>query len=153
MRLIIISGNLVKDPEVKQTQNGKNMCQFRIANNRKAGNKDDSIYASVVAFGKTGDFCAQYLRKGSQVIITGIPSLETYQGRDGQAHFEMRIMADSVDSVGGQGNNGGQQPYNGGYAQQQPPQQPYYGQQPLPQQPPMTPPAEGPQPPIEDSPF
>lgn len=155
MRQMIIAGRLGRDPETRALQNGKTVCKFSVADSKKLGNgKEDTLWVRVSAWGKTGEVCQNFLRKGSFVIVTGEPSLRTSQDNSGKTFTDLELMANTVDfGPTQQGGNGGyqQQQYNGGY-QQQPQQQ--YAQQPY--NPPQNGGQAAPPPPDDDqgdSPF
>jgi len=110
---ITIVGRLVKDPELAQTKNGKEMCKFSIASNK---GKDIVAFFNVVTWDKTAGNCGQYLKKGSQVIINGRMDQNKYQDKNGQNRTSFFISAHNVQFIGG--NTGG------GQQQSQPQQKP-----------------------------
>jgi single-strand DNA-binding protein len=67
----IIAGNLVRDVEVKFLPSGAAVGNFTIAVNEKYKDKVDVHYFDCVAFAKTAEVAAQYLTKGSPVLIDG----------------------------------------------------------------------------------
>lgn len=73
---ILIIGNLTNDPELRYTQSGIAVLNFRIASNRRfrdsAGDwKEDVCYVGVVAWQRLAENCAEFLRKGSAVFVEG----------------------------------------------------------------------------------
>lgn len=70
MNNISIIGRLGKDPEIRQTTNGKSVCNFSVAVNRRF-NKDESDWFNVTCWGKTAEFASNYLSKGRLVAVTG----------------------------------------------------------------------------------
>jgi len=94
-----ISGNLTKDPELTATSKGTPLCRFRIASNkrRKQGDQwvDKPGFYNVSVFGGQAERCAQYLRKGSQVFVSG--SLDHNESGSGTDRKEyIGIEADNV---------------------------------------------------------
>lgn len=74
VNVFVVQGNLVADPVVRQTKSGS-VCNFRLANNI---NKDKVLFLDVSVWGKQGDLCGQYLKKGRMVIASGVLSQETW---------------------------------------------------------------------------
>lgn len=100
---LILVGNLGKDPEMRYTPSGQAICQFPVATNRTytASNGEkvkETVWFRINAWGKTGEACNEYLKKGGRVLIegrlnadkaTGGPRLwETKEGRPA-ASFEV----------------------------------------------------------------
>ena len=73
---IIMQGRLTKDPVEKQSENGKSVFLFSLANNRGKGR--EPLYIDCKAFGKTGETILKYLEKGIECIVTG--ELAVYHG-------------------------------------------------------------------------
>ena len=72
----MIVGNLTRDPELKTLPSGMKVTSFSIATNRvwkdAAGNKKEAAdYHNIVVFGRQAETSAQYLAKGSQVLVEG----------------------------------------------------------------------------------
>ena len=78
--VVVISGRLTKDPELKTSQSGMSYYQFTIANSRK---KDESSFFNFTAFGKTAEYLCNYAKKGSYVITTGSVEQRKYTNKDG----------------------------------------------------------------------
>jgi single-strand DNA-binding protein len=83
---VLLTGNLVKDPELKYTASGTAMCRFRIGVNRrykdpKSGEwKDDSTFVNVVIWREAGERVGKTLKKGSPVHVEG--RLRSYEYQD-----------------------------------------------------------------------
>ena len=73
---IIMQGRLTKNPEEKQSKNGKTVVLFSLANNR--GKDREPLYIDCKAFGKTGETILKYLQKGTECIVSG--ELAVYHG-------------------------------------------------------------------------
>jgi single-strand DNA-binding protein len=123
---ITIVGRLVRDPELSQTNSGKQMCKFSIASNK---GKDAVAFFNVVTWDKTAGNCGQYLKKGSQVIINGRMDQNKYQDKNGQNRTSFFISANNVQFISGNSGGGQQQQqpsvqFANNPPQQQQPQQP-----------------------------
>jgi single-strand DNA-binding protein len=114
MNKVIIIGNLTKDPEIRNTKTGKTCASLTVAVDRKFKNADgkhETDFFPVVAWGRTGELCAQYLVKGNSVGIEGRIQTRSYEAQDGTRRYVTEIVADEVDFLtskyGGQSKQGG----------------------------------------------
>ena len=87
---VIIVGNLIKDPVIRQTTNGTPVANFTIASNRKFkdnfGNwKEDVCFIGIVAWYKLAESCSENLTKGSAVLVEG--ELQSRQWRTDDGHY------------------------------------------------------------------
>ena len=82
MNLVVLTGRLTKDCELKYSASGTSYCRFTLAVNR-AFEKDKSDFISCTAFGKTAELCGEYLRKGSLTGVQGRIQQDTYE-KDGK---------------------------------------------------------------------
>ena len=99
---IIIAGNLTRNPEVRRTPNGRVVCNMTIAYNERFGDdKKHSYFFSVIVWGKTGENCAKYLKKGSSVLVEGKLTSRSYEGKDGIKRNVTEIQALNVVFCGG----------------------------------------------------
>lgn len=100
---VALTGNLTRDPELKQTQGGS-VCKMRVANNsrRKQGDEwvDAPNYFDVVVWGAQGENVAQYLSKGRKVAVTGKLRWREWESDNGKRQA-VEIHADNVAFIGG----------------------------------------------------
>ena len=102
---VILAGNLVRDPETRFVPSGLAVTAFGIAVNSryksKASNevKEEVSFFDVVAFGKTGELCAEYLSKGSPVLVEGRLRQRRWEA-DGVKRSKVEILADNVQFLG-----------------------------------------------------
>ena len=87
---VIIVGNLIKDPVIRQTTNGTPVANFTIASNRKFKDnfgqwKEDVCFVGIVAWYKLAESCAENLHKGSAVLVEG--ELQSRQWRTDDGHY------------------------------------------------------------------
>jgi single-strand DNA-binding protein len=110
---VILIGNLGRDPELKYTQSGQAVCNFSIATTEKWKGKDGGMqekteWHRIVAWGKTGELCSQYLSKGRPVYIEGRLQTRDWEDKDGNKRQTTEINANTVQFLGsGRGNEGG----------------------------------------------
>ena len=95
MNQITLIGNLTKDPEVRTTPNGKTVCNFWVAVNKKFSK--ESQFIKVTAWNALAENCGRYLAKGSKVCVYGEPSAEGYSGKDGTIRSYVLVNADHVE--------------------------------------------------------
>lgn len=102
----MIIGNLTRDPELKQTPSGQQVCSFGVATNRTwknaAGEKQEAAeYHNVVVWGKLAEICAQYLNKGKKVYIEGRLQTREWDGPDGAKRNRTEIVAENMVMLSG----------------------------------------------------
>lgn len=71
MQQMICLGNLGRDPEIKETKNGKEICVFSVGVPTGYGDHKTTEWFNCIAFGNTGRAIGKYLQKGSQILIQG----------------------------------------------------------------------------------
>lgn len=96
----IIFGNLTRDPERKSLPSGMAVVSLGVATNRiyiSNGQKQEEVeFHNVVAFGKQAEVIAQYLKKGSSLLVEGRIKTRNWQDQQGQKHYKTEIIADRV---------------------------------------------------------
>lgn len=97
-------GRLGDDPEVRYMPNGEAVASFSIACGSqwkdKAGVKQERTeWVNCSAFGKLAEIIAEYLRKGSQVYISGKLKTDKYE-KDGQTRYSTKVVIDTMQMVG-----------------------------------------------------
>ena len=96
MNKIIITGNLTRDPELRQTESGKNVTNFTVAV-RRPFKSDETDFFPVVVWGKQAESCAKYLSKGRKVGVSGFLYSREYKTSDGSPRRVMEICAEDVE--------------------------------------------------------
>ncbi len=98
----LIIGNLTRDPELKAIPSGVKVCSFSVATNRvwkdKEGNRQEAAdFHNIVVFGRQAETVAQYMRKGSQVLVEGrIQTRSWDDAATGIKKYRTEIIADRV---------------------------------------------------------
>lgn len=97
----IIIGNLTRDPEIKALPSGVKVCTLNIATNRvwkdKSGARQEAAdYHNVVVFDRQAENVAQYMRKGSSLLVEGRMQTRSWDGADGQKRYRTEVVADRV---------------------------------------------------------
>lgn len=101
-----VIGNCGADPELRHTQASQAVATFRVAVNEtwvdKEGTKQERVeWFRIVAWGKLGEVCAEYLKKGRLVHVTGKLRTREYDDKDGVKRFSTELNADTVTFLGG----------------------------------------------------
>ena len=100
-----LMGNLGRDPEARYTTNGKKYAVFTVAVNRAwksaDGEKHDAVdWFLVNAWGKLGEICLQYLKKGRLVFLEGQLRSDRWEDKDtGEPHTRTIIVANSMQML------------------------------------------------------
>lgn len=98
LNMIALQGRLVDTPELKQTNGGKYVTRFTIANSTKsAQGEEHTDFIDCVAWTKTAEFVAKYFEKGKEILITGRLSTRTYENNSGQKVKVTEVMVNTVD--------------------------------------------------------
>ena len=104
-------GNLTRDPEVRALPSGQNVVSFSIATNRvykdKEGQKKEQVeYHNVVAFGRTADIIAQYMKKGRPLFVEGRLQTRSWES-EGKKNYRTEIVVENFQFGAGGGGGGG----------------------------------------------
>ena len=97
MNLVVVSGNLVADPEKQSGKTGTVYAQFTVAESRKTPAGEKTNFFSCTCFGKTAEFLSEYGRKGGRVWVEGELSQDTWQDQEGKKHSQVKILAMRVE--------------------------------------------------------
>lgn len=95
---VIEIGRITKDPVLRKTPNGTSVVSFTLAVNRniKKEGQPEADFINCVAWNKTADFMAQYVKKGALLGLEGRIQTRNYDDRDGKRVYITEVVADSV---------------------------------------------------------
>lgn len=100
MNKTVLMGRLTKDPDVRYTQTTNTMVvAFNLAVNRrfvKEGEERQADFFTIVAWGKTAEFCSKYFKKGQQVGVIGRLQSRSYDDKDGKRVYVVEVVAEEV---------------------------------------------------------
>lgn len=107
---VMLVGHLGKPPEKGATKGGTSISKFRIATNEvfkdKNGEKQENTdWHSIEVFGKTAEFCNEYLNTGSCVLIEGSLRTSTWEGDDGKTKSRVYVKALRVLAMDGKSDD------------------------------------------------
>lgn len=106
VNVVVITGNLTRDPELRSTPGGTSVCKLRVAVNsrRKDGQTGEWIdkpnYFDVTVWGAQGENCANYLSKGRPVAVDGRLDWREWEAEGGGKRQNVEIIANSVQFLG-----------------------------------------------------
>lgn len=108
----IVIGNLTRDPEIRSLPSGIKVCSFSLATNRvwkdKDGSRQESTdYHNIVVFGRQAETVAQYMKKGSSMLVEGRMQTRSWEDKtSGEKKYRTEIVADRTQ-FGPKGNSSG----------------------------------------------
>lgn len=96
--VVIFSGRLTRDPDIRYTKGENSMCiaRFTIAVDRRGKDKVTD-FPNMIAFGKTGEFCERYLKKGTKIITRCHYVSSSYTNKDGQKVYTHEFAIDDIE--------------------------------------------------------
>jgi single-strand DNA-binding protein len=112
VNVVVVTGNLTKDPELRHTSGGTAVCKMRVAVNSRRKDQsgewvDKPNYFDVTAFGAQGENCANYLSKGRPVAVEGRLEWSEWEAQDGSKRQSVGIVANNVQFLGSRADNQG----------------------------------------------
>jgi len=109
----IVIGNLTRDPELRSLPSGIKVCSFSLATNRvwkdKSGARQEAAdYHNVVVFGRQAETVAQYMKKGSSILVEGRMQTRSWEDKtSGEKKYRTEIVADRTQFGPKSGSTGG----------------------------------------------
>jgi len=121
VNVVVITGNLTRDPELRHLGSGTAVCKLRVAVNSRrkdqSGNwVDKPNYFDVTVWGAQGENCSTYLSKGRPVAVEGRLDWREWEDQSGNKRQSVEIIANTVQFLGSRdgGGGGGEGNANGG---------------------------------------
>ena len=99
MNKILLIGNLTKDPELSQTNNGIAYCKMSIAVNRdftNANGERQADFFNIMTWRGLAENCKKYLSKGKKIAVSGRVETRTYE-QDGVKKYMTEVIADDIE--------------------------------------------------------
>jgi single-strand DNA-binding protein len=93
---VMLAGNLVRDPELRFTQNGVPVCSLSIAVNRVRSKSEEVDFFNVSAWRELGETVANYKKKGDPILVEGRLQYRTWEAQDGKKRSTVDVVADNV---------------------------------------------------------
>jgi single-strand DNA-binding protein len=96
---VTLVGRLGKDPELKQLDGGKVVAKFTVATSFGTGENEHTDWHNVVAWEKTAENAAKYLKKGSLVYVSGRITTRSWEDKDGVRRYMTEVVANTALSL------------------------------------------------------
>ena len=99
--LVVLTGRLTADPELKTTPNGIPVTTFSIAVNRnyRAGEEQQTDFINIVAWRQRAEFITKYFKKGSMIGIEGSIQTRRYQDKSGNNRTAFEVVVNNAQFV------------------------------------------------------
>lgn len=108
INVVVITGRLTRDVELRSLDNGTSVANFGVAVDRNYVSKDTNErpadFFNVVAWRGTADFVAKYFKKGDMIAIDGSLQSRQYTDKDGNNRTAIDIVANNISFCGGKNN-------------------------------------------------
>lgn len=107
----IVVGHLGRDPELRFTPSGQQVCSFSVATSRswtdQSGQpQEKTTWFRVTAWGKLAELCQQYLTKGRLVLVEGEVDASAWTAQTGEPRASLELNARNVRFLGGRDSGG-----------------------------------------------
>jgi single-strand DNA-binding protein len=99
-----ILGRMTADPELKETNNGKQVVNFSLAVNRRFSKEDTADFFDVTAWGRNAENVAAYKSKGDLIFVQGDLQNDKWE-KDGQTRVKTKLVAQTIQFVSNKGEN------------------------------------------------
>jgi len=98
---VTLIGNLTRDPELRYTESGRPVCSFGLATNRvwtseEGEKREQTDFHRIVAWGKLGELCDKYLKKGRHVYLEGHLRSHSYEDKEGVQRAVTEIVLEDM---------------------------------------------------------
>ena len=101
MNVVILIGNVTRDPETKVIGDNKTVSKFGLAVNRKFGKTEETTFVDVECWGATAETVSAYLTKGRQVAVQGRLKQDNWEDKQsGEKRSKLFVVADRVQFLG-----------------------------------------------------
>ncbi len=111
LNVVVLTGRLVADPELRHTPNNTSVTSFTIAVNRsysKSSEERQTDFIDIVAWRNTAEFICRYFKKGQLIAIEGSIQVRQYQDKDGNKRKAVEVIANNVHFVESKKDSGSQ---------------------------------------------
>jgi len=110
---VCITGNLTRDPELRESSGGMAILKLGIAVNDRRKNaqsgewEDVANFFDVTVFGKRGESLSRFLTKGTKIAVDGKLRWHQWETPEGDKRSKVEIVADDIELLGSRGEGGG----------------------------------------------
>ena len=108
---VILMGNLTRDPEIRYLSSGTAVAKLGLAVNEgfktKSGEEPKPLFIDIDVWERQAETCAEYLKKGSPVLVEGRLKLDEWETKEGEKKSKLKVTADRVQFLGGKRDDPG----------------------------------------------
>ena len=116
MNLVVLSGRMARDPELRYTSGGKAYTNFTLAVQKT---KDEAEFIDCIVWEKTAETIAEYFRKGNRILIQGRLSVSSYE-QNGEKRKFTRVLANTFEFIDSKNSGIGQNSNRNDYDDDEP---------------------------------
>ena len=107
---VILMGNLTRDPELRVTPNGNNICKFSVATSRSYKTQDgeqreETTFVDIDVFGRRAEVIAKYFTKGKPILVEGRLKLDQWENQSGEKRSKLHVVLENFSFVGSRGES------------------------------------------------
>jgi len=118
---VILMGNLTRDPELRVTPNGNNICKFSVATSRTFKTQDgdqreETTFVDIDVFGRRAEVIAKYFTKGKPILVEGRLKLDQWENQSGEKRSKLLVVLENFSFVGSRSDS-----LESGYEETSPP--------------------------------
>jgi single-strand DNA-binding protein len=111
MNLVVLAGNLVRDPELRYTPSGAAICEFTIANNETwvtDGEKKEKVnFVNCTCWGKRGEVINEYFSKGKEIEVQGKLDFQQWETKEGEKRNQLKVKVEQFFFQGSKADSNG----------------------------------------------
>ena len=108
---VVIAGNVTRDPELRTTPSGQQVCSFSVAVNRVYKGEESVSYFNCTAWGKLGETISSYAKRGTGILVSGRLEQRSWDDKEsGQKRSTVDIIVDDFNFIGGNADGGSAEP-------------------------------------------
>lgn len=99
MNKVILMGRLARDPDVRSTQGGKTVARMTLAVDRRKGadGQQEADFLALIAWEKIAEIAANYLHKGSKILVEGRLQSRSYEAQDGSKRYVTEVIVQNLE--------------------------------------------------------
>ena len=108
MNKAILIGRLTRDPELRITPTGRNVCQFSVAVSRtftNANGEREADFINCVVWDKQAENLVKYQKKGNQIAVEGRIQTRNYDDKDGKKVYVTEVFASNISFLDSKGSS------------------------------------------------
>ena len=112
MNKVFLIGNITRDPELSETNNGASICRFGIAVNRRSPAGEQTDFYNLTAFRQLAETIAKYKKKGDRIAVVGDIQIRQYEDNQGQRRTAVDVIVQDVEFLNSKSQNQGDDFYD-----------------------------------------